>query len=485
MAKAKKDGSGSKTKGAAKSKSTTKSAPPALPPLLVEVAAWIESQPDHALGYFELSAEPITLGFEDPAMAARFAAHAVPFARIADGSEICVVTRGAGVPPAVVLLDSEGGDRTIATSPEAFALAWAEAETGVFELDDDDATARPEFAAWLEKKGVRDPDGPAFDLGAFLENKQEDAEGNAGAPTPPPADLARYAELPEHARRLALLLGRRGDDPELVAFVADLKKKAPASVSWSDDSQWVEAGKKHGIDLLFEAHVYHDAYPEIAKSKTSFVPYLAAVFFRPAYDAPLPYGLSATSEPTEVEAKLGPPSGTRGHDPARPFWQRSIDPGRGVVFDYDHYDEEPKPSFRIDAARELTTPAHPGKSIVGLFAAWAIARGLLDTTQFPSHADLIARVKARQATGEAFVDAALGRGLWDRHLVDRPGLWDFVYGWFHNIGDRYIRDDLMSVFGSRTGKHGHDEPVLDQATWEAVDRAAPALDDVFSKWRLP
>jgi hypothetical protein len=68
------------------------------------------------------------------------------------------------------------------------------------------------------------------------------------------------------------------------------------------------------------------------------------------------------------------------------------------------------------------------------------------------------------------------------YLVDRPGLRDFAYSWFHNIGGKYIRFDLIKVFRARPGKHGHDEPILDEDTWANVDRATPMLDRIFATW---
>ena len=79
-------------------------------------------------------------------------------------------------------------------------------------------------------------------------------------------------------------------------------------------------------------------------------------------------------------------------------------------------------------------------------------------------------------------EAAVPRGLWDVHLKDEPDLRDFAFGWFHNIGGFYIRDDLVTVFGARKGPYGHDEPVLDDDNWSAVDRATPTLDQRFGQW---
>jgi hypothetical protein len=76
----------------------------------------------------------------------------------------------------------------------------------------------------------------------------------------------------------------------------------------------------------------------------------------------------------------------------------------------------------------------------------------------------------------------LRRGLWDIHLKDEPGLRAFANRWFHNMEEIYIDDDLVAVFGAREGPYGHDEPVLDDDDWPAVDKATPTLDRRFAQW---
>ena len=89
-------------------------------------------------------------------------------------------------------------------------------------------------------------------------------------------------------------------------------------------------------------------------------------------------------------------------------------------------------------------------------------------------------MKARRATGTQLFDA-LGRGLWSDHLVNDAALRLHAYGYFHNMGS-WITTDLKNVFGKRPGPHGHDEPKLDDATWEAVDQASSVLDKEFARW---
>ncbi len=453
-----------------------------LPPIMAKFAEWLGERDDNAVGYLELTSDPPGEGFfENKDEEQAFQKAALLFARTPDGSEIVLINRGPTLPCPVVLLNSEGGEETIAVSVEEFLLLLAKGETGVFDLDDEDATERKALAAWLKKMKVKAIKAPPFDLGEFLEGKDASAgETSAAALSPPPPPSGDgYDKLPDRARRLALLVGRPASDPELVALVtAELGKKVPASLSWSKDYEWVEASKKHGIDLLFESHIHHDAYPEIQKSKSSFVPYLSGIYFREQYKEPLPFGVTWGLDDAALEALIGPPTGIRPKNNIR-YWRCPIDPGRGLIFFVQGSKDR---SLRIDSALELASPVHPSKQIVGLFVAWALSRDLLDVSRFSAHAALIERIKAREAKGSDLVEGALSRGLWDRHLKALPGLGVFAFGWFHNQGGNYIRDDLVAVFGGRVGEHGHNEPILDDDTWEAVDMATAKLDGVFANW---
>ncbi len=153
------------------------------------------------------------------------------------------------------------------------------------------------------------------------------------------------------------------------------------------------------------------------------------------------------------------------------------------MFDVDLDADELRIALRIDAARDLSAHGVPPRAVVGLFVAWAILRGLFDAQSFPDQAALIEDIRARRQQGSALVDLALSRGLWDRHLVDRPGLRGFAYGWFHNVGKQgFIRDDLVAVFGGVEGEHGHQRVAIDDDPWDFVDRATAKLDQVFAEW---
>jgi hypothetical protein len=106
----------------------------------------------------------------------------------------------------------------------------------------------------------------------------------------------------------------------------------------------------------------------------------------------------------------------------------------------------------------------------------------LEPKAFLGHEALLEAVRERKERGSKLVEAALPRGLWDIHLKDLPGFRDFAYEWLHRLGETWIRDDLVSVFGSREGPYGHAEAVLDSDDWQEVDRATPVLDRRFAQW---
>jgi hypothetical protein len=117
-----------------------------------------------------------------------------------------------------------------------------------------------------------------------------------------------------------------------------------------------------------------------------------------------------------------------------------------------------------------------------LFVAWATQRSLLNESRLAEHTKLLESIRKRERRGSELVERGLPRGLWDIHLKDEPGLRTFTIGWFHNIGDAFIRDDLIQVFGGRKGPYGHPEVALDDDDWENVDKAAAILDARFAAW---
>jgi hypothetical protein len=160
-----------------------------------------------------------------------------------------------------------------------------------------------------------------------------------------------------------------------------------------------------------------------------------------------------------------------------PAWIRPLSESGMVDLDIE-FRKRPRISVIVRSARELDSSS---AIVVGLFVAWALTRGLLEESKFAPHATLIQEIKKRKRKGSELVAVALRRGLWDEHLVDRPKLRLTAYRWFHNMCDLWITADLVDVSGRRTSASGHDEPILDDDAWDAVDMATQTLDNRFCR----
>jgi hypothetical protein len=261
--------------------------PGALPPLLEQFTQWLEDQGYPALGSLRIRKAPVGAKWfpDEPQLGAKLSRCATAFGRLSDGSAIVVVERGEGLPTPVVLLDSEGDIRTLGTSPEEFLSLLAKADTGALDLDFDPAPARERLASWLKAKKVRVPKAPPFDLVGFLEGGPSDADALGPKPAPMLTGGGFDALLPD-ARRLAQLVGRRADDPEVLAYAAELlRKKVPATVSDTHDYDWVEGGKRHPVNLLL-ARFSTRRIREFRRARARSFPMYRPCIFMPATRSP-------------------------------------------------------------------------------------------------------------------------------------------------------------------------------------------------------
>lgn len=451
----------------------------AIPERLAALGAFVRTREHGDLGWFDaMLAAPIPSGWSE-AHADRLRAAGFAFLQLPDGSLLALLSLPACAP--VVLLDADGEARTIAESVGGFAHAWARGETGIPELDDSRQPAREALAAWLAAQGMDDPDAAGFDVQAWLDGDDGHATASSAA-APSRAPTNAMAQLGPTLRQAAGLVGRRLDDPELTAFITDtLGKKSPPGTTEARVYLWVEAPKK-GLNLLFSHEVRNAAYPPVAKTAKAFVPYLQQITVSQACGETaldVPWDVSGRGD---VEAVLGPPSLVRPRSmiddvPTVPHWIRPLDEGADVDLTIA-LRRGLDVTLAVRTARELASHLSVGTAV---FVAWAAIRNLLDPERFGEYAEVLGQVERRQAHGSA-LRAALDRGLWDEHLVDRPGLRRRAYQWFHNIGGSWITDDLIEAFGARKGPHGHDEPALDEDSWDAVDRIAGTFDERFAKW---
>ncbi|MFB1482722.1 hypothetical protein [Corallococcus sp. RDP092CA] len=445
----------------------------AVPPLLREVGAWVGTQNHGTLGWFDLFGFDALPSEYSPENAERLQAAGFSFLNLPDGSLLALLK------DAVVLLGSEGESRTVADSLEAFLVAWSKGRTGISDLDDDDASSgREALAAWLQARGLQVPKAAPFDFAAWLDGDEAPASGaTSGASLGAPTDDVKA--MGPALRRLVSLVGQRADSPEVVAYVEEvLGQQAPRSTSSREDSVNV-VGAEAGVELLFKHDVLHDAFPLIPKTATTFVPYLALAWVRPAFPEPV-LGLDATDLTEEaITKKLGPPTERRAGsmlDDALtvPHWVRPLE-STGTTELLISVRRSRSITAQVREARALDPFSRPGTA---LFVGWAAARGLLDASRFGAHAALLAAVKGREASGADLMKAALPRGLWDAHLRDLPGLRLLAYRWFHNMKGLWIRADLLKVFGA----DAKGEPRLEADAWAAVDAASKVFEERFAQW---
>ncbi len=290
-------------------------------------------------------------------------------------------------------------------------------------------------------------------------------------------------KLGPKTQRLASILGRRADAPEVIAYVTEvLGKKVPPSTSENTDSVNVSA-PKHGVELVFSHDILNDAYPPIPKTAKTFIPYVSYAWVRAKIGEDVlgvPWKVTSEAEVTKV---LGPPTGRQAafateDELTVSYWAFSLDTASHVELKLS-FDESLTVTLAVKSAGALSR--YPDVT-TGLFVGYAATRGLLDTSRFPAHRELLAAVAKREAKGSELVKQALPRGLWDDHLRDAPGLDQLAWRWFHNMNGLWITADLIKTFGKRAGPFGHDEPKLDDDTWDAVGKAAPLLDKRFAAW---
>jgi hypothetical protein len=274
-------------------------------------------------------------------------------------------------------------------------------------------------------------------------------------------------------REVAGLVGRREDDPVLLEWVLPHSTKNARLGYFSFFPT---------LGLMLRAHnnISNEKYPVLNKTKNTFVNYLSLAEITEACGETV-LGLAWNSSLDDIKRVLGEPTRLRHPNmldpPSIPVWVRKLDDGANLELIIE-FNEVMTVRFEVHSSISLESNPNPS---LGVFVAWAIEHGLIDQNRFPNHAGLFEAVRRREKLGSDFVRQALPRGLWSDHLLDKGGLRHFAQQWFNNFGS-WIVTDFKNVFGVRAGEYGHDEPILDLDSWDAVDKAAQILNERFGQW---
>jgi hypothetical protein len=444
-------------------------------PLLFNLADFLRTMPSDSLGSFEFRIEEIPPSWSDE-NADRLEAAGYAFMEFGNGSLLAHL-RLPGRSP-IVMLGDEGDAYTVAQSLEDFLWNWSDGH-GImfFEPEDPEPNGSgplEQMKAWLRSSKIEQAEAPriAFDFQAWLDG------GTGLEPNPEGGSLERkptalLAELPPKLREVAGLVGRREDDPVLLEWLA-------SHLNRGERLGYFTGLPKLGLMLRVLNNITNVQYPILNKTKNTFVNYLAlAEITEPCNESVL--GLAWNSSVDNIKRVLGEPTRLRRlamlEPPSIPVWVRKLDDGADLELIIEFVDAM---TVRFEVYNSGSLELHPSPSL-GVFVAWAIEHGLLDKNRFPNHTDLFEAVRKREKLGSDFVRESLPRGLWSDHLLDKDGLRDFAHHWFYNFGS-WIVTDFKKVFGARAGEYGHDEPVLDLDSWDAVDKAAKVLKKRFKQW---
>jgi predicted DNA-binding WGR domain protein len=454
--------------------------------LMRDFAEFVGNIEHGGLGYFDFKfdARP-TWG--DSTIDKRLARDAFAFITLGEGSQIISIDAGPGRPRAICLLGSEGDAETLSDSFEEFLLNWSQGDSGVGDLDEANEEALETFSKWLRKRKVQAAKaGARFDISAYLSGGRGWAEA-----------CLTQAELPSSGASKGLIdeiigiVGMRADSTEVQAFGTKYGVKIPPSLTDIKRADEQKPKSLQGITVWFSHNVIHEDYPPIPKTKSAFIPYVARIEIGSKFKEALPFGLRWKMKIDELNTLL---SKQPNWEPDKNLvtggingWARSINPRHSTEVYVDVSGGElDLVEFCIRQDTELTNSRIdvPSKLVQATFIAWAFENSQLSDAVVTKFADVVAQAKERNISPATLLRTTMPRGLWFGHFKHREFARQ-VNNYFHRLGefeDQWIRDDFCSIFGSREGQYGHDEPILDDDTWSAVDRVRDILNRRFSKF---
>lgn len=270
-----------------------------VPALLPQFADWLDTVPYGSVGFFDvLGSAHLTDEFPEPRPPGELLSRLGLFLRLPDASWLALWNHG-GTEPAVVLIGSEGELRNVAPSLRDFLVALSKGETGVSDLDDEDASSRRgALASWLSSTGMTrsEPAGSAPDFEGWY---RATLAGQGAEPSAPVARTAPFS-MAGFSSTLVPLLGLPATEPGVRAFLEAL-------------GHWPLPRFRPGEDLYLAEKA--KGYCLLLKEGKSGVAELAGCFLysegKDGYSAfahPMPRGVSWGDSASAVVTRIGAPT---------------------------------------------------------------------------------------------------------------------------------------------------------------------------------
>lgn len=260
------------------------------PDTLEPFSVWLATQERGAVGWIDAFAgEPVPRELlPEDADPARVHRKLTVFLALPDGSRVALWYHGPEE-AAVVLLGSEGELETVAVTFRAFLDRLARGETGIGDLDDEEASeGRGALLTWLERFSwsvLDEARRPAF--AHWLATGEVELEGVPRALSP-----EQIAELPARVTRA---LGHEATHPDARALL---------EATWDGPLPGATLGTTYLANKAAGFCVY---LTEDMKIEGAFF-YAAGVEGYARFAGPLPGGVTFEDDRATLEARLGPPA---------------------------------------------------------------------------------------------------------------------------------------------------------------------------------
>lgn len=133
-------------------------------------------------------------------------------------------------------------------------------------------------------------------------------------------------------------------------------------------------------------------------------------------------------------------------------------------------------------------PNQNGGTHIGMFLAWAFARGLTGEMHLAESSDALKQLQARQITGRDFLISQCDEKFWDEDLnAQGCAFAKDYYDGESSFSAQYVDylQDYCDVFNQDAAEHGFEYASLYhiEDTWENFDKLKPILDERFDQWQ--